>query len=120
MTEKKLVLEVCGVTRASTCLKLAIEAAKVPALKDDAMAAALAIAQKMGGSEDVQKVLSQIGYEPVKIEIVKAEYGAGSTVQGRDGDGPQARRQFPADRSAVVQLQHDALAAIRCRARSSS
>jgi hypothetical protein len=40
----------------------------------------MAIAQKLGGnSPEVQKLLAQAGVEPLKIEIVKAEYGAGST-----------------------------------------
>ncbi len=93
--ERKLVLEVCGIHPSVDTLKLAIESAKVPALKNDAVAAALAIAEKMGGSEEVHKMLSQIGYDPVKIEIVKAEYGAGATfkdvtamVQGFVGDFP--------------------------------
>ena len=37
----------------------------------------MAIAQKLGGnSPEVQKLLTEAGVEPLKIEIVKAEYGA--------------------------------------------
>ena len=79
--ERKLVLEVCGLHPSVDTLKLAIDTANVPALKNDAVAAALAIAEKMGGSQEVQKMLSQIGYDPVKIEIVRAEYGAGATFK---------------------------------------
>ncbi len=61
-------------------LKLAVETAKVPSLKNDAAAAALAIAQKIGGSADVQKLLAQVGQDPVKVEILKAEYGAGDKL----------------------------------------
>ncbi len=93
--EKKLVLEVCGIHPSLATLNVAIESAKVPALKNDAVAAALAIAGKMGGSDEVQKLLSKIGYDPVKIEIVKAEYGAGTsfkdvtaTVRNHVGDFP--------------------------------
>jgi HEAT repeat protein len=76
--EKKLVLEVLGRYPSIDALRLAVETAKIPSLKNEAAAAALAIAQKIGGSTDVQKLLSQVGQEPVKVEIVKAEYGAGN------------------------------------------
>lgn len=76
--EKKLVLEVLKRYPSIDTLRLAVEAAKTPSLKNDAAAASLAIAQKIGGSGDVQKLLTQIGQDPVKIEIIKAEYGAGT------------------------------------------
>jgi HEAT repeat protein len=75
--EKKLVLEVLERYPSIDALKLAVETAKVPTLKNDAAATALAIAQKIGGSADVQKLLAQVGQDPVKVEIIKAEYGAG-------------------------------------------
>ena len=53
---------------------------RFPSLKDDATQATLAIAQKLGGKgADVSELLSKVGLEKVKLEIVKAEYGAGST-----------------------------------------
>jgi hypothetical protein len=76
--EKKLVIEVLKRYPSIDTLKLAVEAAKTPSLKNDAAAASLAIAQKIGGSGDVQKLLTQIGQDPVKIEIIKAEYGTGA------------------------------------------
>ena len=79
--EKKLVLEVCARYPSVEMLKMAVEATKDPSLKDEATAASLSIAQKIGGSEDVQKVLAQVGQEPVKVEIIKAEYGAGNTFK---------------------------------------
>jgi HEAT repeat protein len=75
--EKKLVLEILARYPSIDALKLAVETAKVPTLKNDAAATALAIAQKIGGSADVQKLLAQVGQDPVKVEIIKAEYGAG-------------------------------------------
>ncbi len=75
--EKKLVLEVLERYPSIDMLKLAVEAAKVPALKSDAAATALVIAQKIGGSVDAQQLLTQIGQKPVKVEIAKAQYGAG-------------------------------------------
>ncbi|HZL86874.1 MAG TPA: PBS lyase, partial [Pirellulaceae bacterium] len=57
---------------------------------------ALVIAQKLGGpSATVQDLLTKIGAEPVKVEILKASYGAGSqqkdvteTVAQRVGTSP--------------------------------
>ena len=76
--EKKLVLEVLERYPSVDMLRLAVEIAKVPALKNDAAATALAIAQKISGSADVQQLLTQVGQQPVKVEIVKAEYGTDS------------------------------------------
>ncbi len=77
--EKKLVLEVMERYPSVDMLRLAVEASKVPALKTDAAKTSLAIAQALGGkSVDVAELLSQIGQKPVKLEIVKAEYGAGA------------------------------------------
>ena len=104
--EKKLVLEVCARYPSVEMLKLAVEAsAKVPSLKDDATAASLVIAQKIGGSEDVQKVLAQVGHDPVKVEIIKAEYGAGNTFKDVTDVVRKHVSDLPADRPAVVQLQ---------------
>ena len=59
-------------------LKLTASATTVPALKADATHAAMIISQKLGGSPaEVQKLRDQFGLKPLKIEIVKAEYGAG-------------------------------------------
>ncbi len=76
--DKKLVLEVLERYPSRGTLKLAIEAAKDPALKDDAERVTLAIAQAVGGTSDVQELLKLIGQTPVRLEIVKAEYGSGN------------------------------------------
>ena len=94
--EQKMVLEVVGRYPSLNMLKLAAEAAKVPALKADATRAAVTIAQKLGGNPaEAQKLLAQIGQEPMKVEIIKAEYGAGDKwkdvtkmLQGRVGGLP--------------------------------
>jgi hypothetical protein len=62
-------------------LRIAVEAGKIPALKNDAMRVALVIAQKIGGDVDPQKLLAQFGQEPMNVEIIKAEYGAGTTFR---------------------------------------
>jgi hypothetical protein len=80
--EKKLVLEVIGRYPSADMLALALETAKIPELKNEAVAVALLIAQKTGGkSVALQKMLTEMGHGLVKIEIVKAEYGAGSNVK---------------------------------------
>ena len=81
-TEHKLVLEVLKLHPSASGLALAVDAAKLPNLKSEANAAALTIAQKVAGKgQDISKLLSAVGLERVKLEIVKAEYGAGSTMK---------------------------------------
>ncbi|HEV3025886.1 MAG TPA: HEAT repeat domain-containing protein [Pirellulales bacterium] len=78
--EQKLVLEVLKRYPTEPGLKLALRVLQVPELKDDATQTALAIAQKLPGKADVVRdLLSQAGLERVKLEIVKAQYGAGNT-----------------------------------------
>jgi HEAT repeat protein len=80
--EKKLVLEVLQRYPSVDSMRLAVEMAKLPSLKDEATAVSLIIAEKLGGqSVDVQKLLAHVGHEPVKVEIIKAEYGAGANVK---------------------------------------
>jgi HEAT repeat protein len=77
--EKKLILEVLERYPSVEMLRLAIEVGKIPALKNDAAAVSLLIAEKIGGnSADVQNLLAQVGHEPMKIEVIRAEYGAGT------------------------------------------
>lgn len=94
--EQKLVLDVLKRYPNTETLKLAIKAAQVPELKDEATQATLIIAQKLGGKADeVRELLSKAGFDKVKLEIVKAEYGAGSTqkdvtavLRKQAGDSP--------------------------------
>ena len=74
--EKMLVLEVLERYPSVEAMRLAVETAETPALAEAAKASALVIAQKIGGSADVAELLRQAGQEPVKVEILKAEYGA--------------------------------------------
>jgi HEAT repeat protein len=77
--EKLLVLEVLKLHPSTDGLKLAVKAVKTPELKDAATEATLVIAQKVKGKGgDVRQLLTQAGLETVKLEIIKAEYGAGS------------------------------------------
>jgi HEAT repeat protein len=94
--DQKLVLEVLKLTPSVESLKLAIKAIQMPDLKEDATQATLVIAQKIGGTApEAKELLSKAGIETVKLEIVKAEYGAGamqkdvtSILQGLIGDLP--------------------------------
>jgi HEAT repeat protein len=61
--EKKLVLEVLQRYPNVEMLKLAVKAMQTPEVKDDASAAALAIAQKVGKTNEVKEVLSKAGLE---------------------------------------------------------
>jgi HEAT repeat protein len=79
--EQKLVMDLLKLHPSFEGLKLAVKAMRdVPDLKDDATQAALVIAQKLGAKpEDAAKareLLDKAGLEKVKLEIVKAEYGA--------------------------------------------
>jgi HEAT repeat protein len=78
--EQKKVLDVLKKYPNLENLKLAVKAAEVPELKEDATAVVMFIAQKLAGkAPEVQELLSKVGLEKVKLEIVKAEYGAGET-----------------------------------------
>jgi len=77
--EQKLVLDVLTLHPSVEGLTLAIKTMNVPALKGDATRATLVIAQKLSGKVDVSEQLSKAGLDKVKLEIIKAEYGAGST-----------------------------------------
>ena len=77
--EKKLVIEVLKRYPTIETLKLALSAAKTPELKDDANQAALSIIQKIGSkSAEARELLASVEIPKVKLEIVKAEYGAGA------------------------------------------
>jgi HEAT repeat protein len=93
--EKKLVLEVLERYPSVDMLRIAVEAAKTPSLKDDAAGAAMAIAQKIGGDADVQQLLARVGHDPVKVEIIKAEYGEGTRFRDVTAALRQHVRDFP-------------------------
>lgn len=77
--DQKLVLEVLKLNPSVESLKLAIKAIQIAELKEDATQATLVIAQKIGGTApETKELLSKAGIEPVKMEIVKAQYGAGA------------------------------------------
>jgi len=78
--EQKMVLQVLERYPSGKNLQLAAEALQVPELKEEANLALVSIAKKLEGKgSNVQKLLAQAGLNPVKLKIVKAQYGAGST-----------------------------------------
>lgn len=78
--EKKLLLDVLKLHASPQGLQLATKAMGTRALKPAATQAALAIAQKLGGKGvNVKELLSGAGLDNVKLEIIKAEYGAGAS-----------------------------------------
>lgn len=80
LAEQKLVLDVCRIQPSVETLKFAIKLMQVPDLKEDATQTTLLIAQKLGAKGiNVREQLSKAGFEKVKVEILKAEYGAGAT-----------------------------------------
>jgi HEAT repeat protein len=95
-TERKLVLEVLKRYPNIDMLKIAVEATKIPSLKNDAAAVSLVIAKKIGGeSVDVQKLVAQVDHDPVKVEIIKADYGADAVFKDVTGVLRQHVRDFP-------------------------
>lgn len=97
--DKKLVLEVLQRYPSLEGLRLAVEAGKSGTLKDDASEAALTIAQKLGArGPDVQALLAQLGRHPIKLEILKAEYGA----QGKYVDVTAILRRYARDLPLVL------------------
>jgi hypothetical protein len=94
--EKKQVLEVIKRHPSIDMLRVAVEAAKIPSLKNDAAGISLTMAQKIGGaSTDVRKLLVQVGHDPVKVEIIKAEYGAGTKFKDVTKALRRRVRDFP-------------------------
>jgi HEAT repeat protein len=93
-TEQQLVLSVLERYPSPDALKVAIKARQVPALKDEATRVTLAIIQKLGDKAgDVRELLAKIGLDPVKVEIIKAEYGAGT----KQKDVTEALKQLAGD-----------------------
>ena len=96
-TEKKLVLEAMTRYPSVQMLELAVEVAKSdPKLKTEATQRALAIAEKTSGNAgQVQTLLAQLDHEPVKVEIIKAQYGANDTFKDVTEILRQHVRGFP-------------------------
>ena len=79
--DKRLVLEVLLRYPSDEMQAIALEAAKVPALKDEASLVVMGMASKGINRAELGKALAQAGHTPVKLEIIKAEYGAGEKTK---------------------------------------
>jgi len=94
--EKKLILTVLGRYASPESLQMTAELAKQDSLKADAGKAVFMIVQKIGSnSPQAQQVLAQMGMQQVKIEIVKAEYGAGNNKKDVTGQVREGLRGIP-------------------------
>jgi len=77
--DKRLVLEVLLRYPSDEMRAIALEAAKVPALTDEALVVLTGMAHSQGVDRaELGKALAQAGHKPVKLEIIKAEFGAGT------------------------------------------
>jgi HEAT repeat protein len=77
---KKKVLEVLKKYPNLDNLKLAVKATEDPDIKDEATQVTMAIVQKLGNkAAEARDILAKVGLDKVKLEIIKAEYGAGAT-----------------------------------------
>ena len=91
--EQKLVLDVLKRYPNAETFQLAVKMIPSTELKDEATQAAFIIAQKLGTKGvDISEQLSRAGIEPVKLEIVKAEYGAGALTERCHRGRPKAGR----------------------------
>jgi len=92
--EQKLVLDVLKRYPSLETLKLAIKAMQTADLREEATAAAMLITQKLGSKvPEARELLAKAGLPSVKLEIVKAEYGAGSNQR----DVTEALRKLAGD-----------------------
>lgn len=78
--DKKLVLDVLNLYPTVESLKLAVKAGQIAELKADAVQTALSIASKAKEDTDqIREIISKLDLDKVELEIVKAEYGSGTT-----------------------------------------
>ena len=80
--EMKLALNVIQIRPSQEGYQVAVDAMEREAIRAEALQAALAISQKLGGNKvDLSKLIADANFKKVKLEIVKAEYGAGSKIR---------------------------------------
>jgi hypothetical protein len=79
--DKRLVLEVLLRYPNQEMQAIALEAAKVPALKEEASLVVMGMASKDINRAELGRALAQAGHTPVKLEIIKAGYGAGAKTK---------------------------------------
>ena len=77
--EQELVVDVMERYPSLGMMDAAMSAQPLPKVKDSVYRAALMIAAKLPESEEVKSRLNKLGAKPVKLEIIKAEYGSADT-----------------------------------------
>ncbi len=93
--EKRLVLAVLERYPTLEALEIVAEASLPDSLENAATATALLVADKIGRRKpEVREQLVKLNVKPVKIEIVKAEYGAGDKVKDVTDVIRQAKRIY--------------------------
>ncbi|MCE9556966.1 MAG: PBS lyase [Planctomycetes bacterium] len=96
--EQKLVLEILQRYPNADTLAVAVQAAQMPALKQEGSQLAAAIAKKLSGQDiEAGELVKQL-QTPVKLEIIKAQYGAGNGQK----DVTEALRQVARDLPLIV------------------
>ena len=80
--DKRLVLEVLLRYPSKEMRAIAAAAAKIPALQDEASLVMTGMDQGKGVDRaELGKILAQAGHKPVKLEILKAEFGAAGKIK---------------------------------------
>jgi HEAT repeat protein len=79
--DKRLVMEVLLRYPSEEMQAIALEAAKNPALKEEALLVVMGMASKGINRAELGRALAQAGQTPVELEIIKAEYGAGEKIK---------------------------------------
>jgi hypothetical protein len=97
--EQKLILDVLARYPSGPTLGVAVGAAATPALKDEATRTSATIAEKLGGKGIAPVELLALLQSPAKVEILKAEYGAG----GQQKDVTETLRK-QAQETALIKL----------------
>jgi HEAT repeat protein len=78
-SDKKLVLEAIQRHPSREGLNLAVKAAKLPGIAEDAQKTSLVVGPRIiKDRSELREILAQAGVKPMKIEIVKAQYGSNS------------------------------------------
>ncbi len=79
--DKRLVLEVLLRYPSDEMQTIALEAANLPALKDEALLVVTGMAGDEASRTELGKALAQAGHQKVQLEIIQAEYGAGEQTK---------------------------------------
>lgn len=79
--DKQLILEILLRYPSEQMQAIAEEAAKIPALKDQALMVIAGMSSDEVSRAELGRALAQAGQQTVQLEIVQAEYGAGEQVK---------------------------------------